>query len=176
MTTPERGSIEYAEPLLYFTNSEQRYPICLEMTDITVNNQSISTTAFTNVNDIQISFSGAGGYIIECQMYLSSIATSGLRFRYVLSGGTVGSTTSSSYFDSVDSGTTVSVNLHSGTGFDTIEGQYTPTATDSGVFRGTMSTTISTAGTLYIQAARVNNTATNSTISVNSFVRVKLIS
>jgi hypothetical protein len=76
----------------------------------------------------------------------------------------------------VDSGTTVSVNLHSGTGFDSIEGQYTPTGTDSGVFRGTMFTTISTAGTLYIQAARVNNTAGSSTISVNSFVRVKLIS
>ncbi len=139
---------------------------------------SVSYTSDITYNDVtglSLSFSGASRlYELEVFARISSGA-GGIKLRLVYSGGTLGNVDSGSFLADDNTGTysLSGTNVHSGAGFDTLE--VAVSGALSSVFTYKALISITTAGTVYVQAAQNSSAIGSSTINRGSYIKATLV-
>jgi hypothetical protein len=147
MTTPETGSVEFANDGLYFSNVDGRYDISMYRIDRITSNQVFqSNSTFTNLMGVNIS--GDSLNLVKVSMWGGTSSTPGIKIRLVYSGGTIGTIDGISRFNN---GT---ANITNGTAFEATEVNTAGASITNGWFEMDMMFSATTGGKIWVQGAQ----------------------
>jgi hypothetical protein len=147
MTTPETGSVEFANDGVYFPNVDGRYDISMYRIDrITSNQVFTSNSTFTNLMGVNIS--GDSLNLVKVSMWAATSPTPGIKIRLVYSGGTIGTIDGISRFNN---GT---ANITNGTAFEATEVSTAGASITNGWFEMDIMFSATTSVKIWVQGAQ----------------------